>query len=83
MGMSSYKDRRNGLVPGWSTVLPRRAEAGVCRIPDAVVQDEVFATVEVHNALGSRTRISYNSGPTHVAVAEWLLGPYTKVAARL
>lgn len=94
-GASSCKDRRNGLVHGSRTVLPRLAEAGVWLIRDAVVDDEVFGRVEVHQAFGRQAGTSAPLGPVlhslrpypvpglaPTAVAAWLNSHGTKAAAR-
>lgn len=93
-GASSCKDRRNGLVHGSRTVLPRLAEAGVWLIRDAVIEDEVFSTVETHQASGRQAGTSAPLGAvlrslrpylvpglTRTAVAAWLLSPHIRVAA--
>ena len=94
-GASSYRDRRNGLVHGSGTVRLRLAEAGVWLIRDAVIEDEVFSTPEIHQASGRQAGTSAPLGAvlrslrpylvpglTRTAVAAWLLSPHTRVAAR-
>ena len=94
-GVSSFKDRWNGLVHGSRTVLPWPAEAGVWLIQDAVIGDEVLAGVAVHHAFGPQAgtsaplglvlrplRPSHIPGQTSDAVVKWLISPGTQSPCR-
>lgn len=92
---SSCKDRRNGLIHGSSTVLPRLAAAGEWLIRDAFVQNEVTSAVEVPQAFSRETatsarlravlrflRPSRVGGLTPSTVDTWFTSHGTDVAAR-
>lgn len=84
-GASSYKDRRNGLVHGSRTVLPRLAEAGVWLIRDAVVEDELFSRVKVHQAFDRQASTSAPLGAVLPSLRPYPVPGLTPdtVAARL